>query len=548
MKTGIYCRVSSEEQQERGTIQNQIEFAEKYCDLHKLEIVKWYKDDGVTGTIPLEDREEGRKLLKDAKDKKIDLLLIYKLDRLGRSARIILNSVYDLEQQAVKIRSMTEPFDTGDPNGRFLLTILAGVADLERETILERLWHGTNRAARQGKYLGGIVPYGYKVNKEGYLEISEDPLPEIDMSESDVVRLIFRLICEKGMSTMKIADYLNTLNIPTSYSKDGRKVKKGKRKVRTAGIWRPARVGSIIKNSTYKGLHCFGKRTKKDREIIERKVDAIVSEDIWEKAQQVLRENQLKSTKNSKNNYLLRGLIKCNICGLTYSGVSYKGKKSYYQCNGKNFYNGPKGKCASKNVPQPWIEELVWNECVNFINNPGEIIKELASTLEQKQKIKRNFEEEKNIARKALEDKDGEKQEILDLYRRKIISVSDVEIQLQKISKEIAFLKSRITELENNIRSEDNDEKVILSAEELLNSLRLTIQGEISFEEKREIVKSLVEKIEVITVTENERLKAKVHVHFRFVKIVNDTGVLAVFWGIHDGNANAPNGKYDAIA
>ena len=142
---------------------------------------------------------------------------------------------------------MTEPFDTGDPNGRFLLTVLAGVADLERETILERMWHGANRAAKEGKWLGGIVPYGYLVDEEGYLAVNEAPLPGMEMSEADIVRLIYRLVGEQGMSTIKVADYLNALGVPTSYSKDNRQVKKGKRKVNTAGIWRPGRIGSIVK-------------------------------------------------------------------------------------------------------------------------------------------------------------------------------------------------------------------------------------------------------------------------------------------------------------
>ena len=114
LRVAAYLRVSSEDQAERGTIENQADFAAKYCDLHQLDIVEWYRDDGVTGTIPLEMREEGRRLLEDAKAGRFELLLIYRLDRLGRSARIILNAVYDLEQHGVKIRSMTEPFDTGD--------------------------------------------------------------------------------------------------------------------------------------------------------------------------------------------------------------------------------------------------------------------------------------------------------------------------------------------------------------------------------------------------------------------------------------------------
>ncbi|MDF2505101.1 recombinase family protein [Clostridium sp.] len=117
--------------------------------LHELGIFKIYKEEGISGTIPLNEREQGKKLIEDAKNKEFDTLLVYKLDRLGRSARITLNSIYDLEGYGLKIKSMTEPFDTSNPSGRFMITILAGVADLERETILERMWHGANRSARR---------------------------------------------------------------------------------------------------------------------------------------------------------------------------------------------------------------------------------------------------------------------------------------------------------------------------------------------------------------------------------------------------------------
>lgn len=533
MKVGIYCRVSSEEQQERGTIENQIEFATKYCDLHNLDIVEWYKDDGITGTIPLEIRPAGVRILDDAKANRFDLLLIYRLDRLGRSARIILNAVYELEQYGVKIRSMTEPFDTGDPNGRFLLTILAGVADLERETILERMWYGANRAARAGKWLGGIVPYGYHL-AEGYLEISRDPLPGTDLSEADVVSLIFRLIVENKYSTIRIADYLNALRIPTSYTKDNRLVKQGKRKVKTAGVWRPGRIRSIIVNTTYKGLHLYGKRSQKNRELISREVPAIVSEDIWEKAQLVLRENQLEAFKNCKQQYLLRGKIVCGKCGLTYHGVSYNGPqrkpKAYYVCGGKTAYRGPlQGKCTSKNVPKEWIEDLVWKTCTGFINNPGEALDELAANMEEKKSHNANLKTEIEMVSKAAGEMEVEKQSILDLYRKRIINAHDVELQLQKIDRERTAIENRIMELNRQIESKDNLVERYDTVEKLLTDMRSMIQESPPFEVKRKIVKTLVKEIVVDTeISEYGRPHAIVTVKYTFVKDVVGTRALAV--------------------
>jgi len=522
MRAAVYARVSSEEQAERGTIKNQIEFATKYCDLHQIEIVDFYKDDGITGIIPLEERPEGKRLLEDAKNKKFDLVLVYRLDRLGRSARIILNAVHEMEQNGVKVKSMTEPFDTGDANGRFLLTVLAGVADLERETILERMWHGTNRAARTGKWLGGIVPYGYRVNEDGFLEINEDLLPGLEMSEADVIRTIYYLIAEQGYSTIKVADYLNALGVPTAYVKDGRQVTRGKRKVNTSGIWTPGRIRNMIVNTTYKGIHYYGKRSKKNRELIPREVPAIVPEEIWEKAQQKLKENQLEATKNAKRKYLLRGLIKCGLCGLTYQGQSYKssgGKsRAYYVCGGKTAYRGPlQGKCPSKNLPAEWIENLVWEECVKFIENPGETIKELANTMETKKTQRKELEQEKQMALKALKERELERQDILDLYRKKLITADDVEKQFQKIKEEMETLEKRVREIEEQIITEETLLSSFNTAEELLANLRAKLENNPPFEVRREIVRTLVKEIVVDTkFDEKNRPYAIIKVKYNF--------------------------------
>src|SRR5947208_16626748 len=112
MAAGIYLRVSTEEQRERQSIETQREFAQKYCDLHSLQIFGVYSDEGVSGTVPVAARPESSRLLQDARAKKFDQLLVYKLDRLGRDARLILNAVEELSGFGVRVKSMTEEFDT----------------------------------------------------------------------------------------------------------------------------------------------------------------------------------------------------------------------------------------------------------------------------------------------------------------------------------------------------------------------------------------------------------------------------------------------------
>ena len=87
--TAIYCRVSTEEQRERQSIATQREFGLRYCDLHKFGVHELYADDGVSGTVPLELRPAGIRLLADARHRKFDQLLVFKLDRLGRETRLL---------------------------------------------------------------------------------------------------------------------------------------------------------------------------------------------------------------------------------------------------------------------------------------------------------------------------------------------------------------------------------------------------------------------------------------------------------------------------
>src|SRR4030095_11223224 len=162
MPVAIYARVSTEEQRERQSIETQYDFGERFCQMYTLPIFRIYADDGVSGTIPLDRRPEGSQILRDARLGRFDQLLVYRLDRLGRETRLILNAVAELEKLGVRIRSMTEEFDTGTATGRLMLTMLSGFASHEREVIRERSLAGTNRVAEAGAWLGGIVPFGYR--------------------------------------------------------------------------------------------------------------------------------------------------------------------------------------------------------------------------------------------------------------------------------------------------------------------------------------------------------------------------------------------------
>lgn len=522
MRVAVYCRVSSEEQKKRESIKTQHAEAERYISIHGLDVVAFYEDDGVSGYFKkLADRPAGSRLLQDAVSGMFDTVLIYNLKRLGRVSRDILNAVHELEQLGVKVVSMTEPFDTGTPTGRFMLTILAGVAGLDRDTLVEASVAGTNRLAREGAWLGGIVPFGYRVegkDKAARLVVSEVLIDGLDLSEADVVRFIYNTCANEHASCQIIADRLNAMNVPPAYVRDGRDLLKGKRKVATQGIWRAGRIRNMIVNTTYKGIHVYGRRATQKRELIERRVPPIVDEATWERAQEVLKENQIFSAKNARNRYLMRGLIKCGECGLTYVGIPYTlGKqgayatRSYYRCNGAHGYRGPYGakhqKCPSKSIKgesPDGIETIVWRDIEAFLRNPGEVIEKLAESTNHRTGEAQHLRDQAEKLQRGLAALEGERDVILRQFRKGRIDETQLGRQLDEIAREEEQVKRDTGLILERARHAQSSATQLQSAEEMLMNLNARLDEPMTWERKRQLVEALVASVKVYTV-EGER-------------------------------------------
>ncbi|MEE9199576.1 MAG: recombinase family protein [Dehalococcoidia bacterium] len=389
---------------------------------------------------------------------------------------------------------------------------------------------GTNHWAREGVWLGGIVPYGYRKvgdKKSARLIVSEELVGGVGMTEAEVIRLIYRLCADEGWSTIQIADHLNALDIPPAYRKDKREKvptggkEHGKRKEKTAGIWYPNRVRNLLVSPTYKGLHIYGKRTTRRRELIERKVPDIVSETTWEKAQDTLHRNRHARSWNAKRQYLLRGLILCRECGLTYRGTASSGSnghlKAYYTCGGKTAYRGKfLGKCPSKAVNADWLEGEIWSDIEGFLQAPGEVLEKLADSQREAEGQGESLAGETVDLQKALEGKREERDRILDLYRRNIIGVSSLERQMDAISAEETLLSQRIVALTEQQSSQEAQRHHLETAEALLQELHKKLANPIPFEVKRQIVESLIAEIAIDTRQEEKRKEARVAVTYRF--------------------------------
>ncbi len=150
MRVAAYCRISTNDKHQ--TCATQLHAIKEYCEARGWKIVKIYSDEGVSGTK--ESRPQLDDLMKDAKRRRFDAVLVFKLDRFGRSTRHLLNSLAEFDSLGIAFVSLSDSWDTSTPSGRLLFNIMASVAEFERALLIERVNSGIKRAQAYGIHCG----------------------------------------------------------------------------------------------------------------------------------------------------------------------------------------------------------------------------------------------------------------------------------------------------------------------------------------------------------------------------------------------------------
>jgi len=327
-----------------------------------------------------------------------------------------------------------------------------------------------------------------------------------------------------------IAARLTELRIPCAYQRDDRLVLRGKRKQRTSGIWRPSRVRNLIVSTTYKGLHEYGKRSHtKGRQTITRPVPVIVDEKTWEKAQANLKAHFLFGVRNTRNQYLLRGLMKCSLCNLTYVGVSNtrpNGKhESYYRCNGnqgaRGLYGARGERCPSKAVRGKELEQMVWSDVLEFLSKPSVVIERLQARMKDEAGDAAKHRDRLRRLQGLLAGKAEERNKVVSLYRRGRLNDAELDQQVDEIDKDAAGLAAQIQELEAKLGGADANGAVLEGAEALLTRLRKRLDQPLAFDRRRQLVELLVGGIRIETIRNGEKRETIVTVTYRFPSAVD---------------------------
>lgn len=227
-RAATYTRVSTEEQAEDGYgLDVQHDLVTNYAKLYELDILYQFTDAGISGTKGMDERPALREAYEAAQQRKYDILILPSLDRLARRGSLGLALYDEFEKFGVAIAAVKERLDTTTPAGRLMRTFFLGLAEFERDVIVERTTAGRDARGRKDGERGGRVPMGY-VRANGII---------VDEYRAQIVKAMFALR-DKGTSFHQIAHYLNEIGITTPRGKQ----------------WHASSVKEIIENrSIYQG-------------------------------------------------------------------------------------------------------------------------------------------------------------------------------------------------------------------------------------------------------------------------------------------------------
>lgn len=373
---GGYIRVSTERQVEGYSIEGQITQIERYCQFNGYELVDIYADRGISGKSM--NRPELQRMLNDAKNGKLDCVMVYKTNRLARNTSDLLTIVEELHRQNVEFFSLSERMEVKNSTGKLMLQILASFSEFERNTILENIYTGQHQRALEGYYQGNL-PLGYNNIPDNKKELI------INQHEANIVKYIFESYA-KGHGYRKIANALNHKGYVT---------KKGNPFSISAVTYilsNPFYIGKI-QFAKYKDWNDKRRKGLNDNPVIaEGKHTPIISQDLWDKVQARKKQVSKKPQVHGKGTNLLTGIIFCEKCGAAYAASNTtntlkdgtKKRIRYYSCS--NFRNKGSKVCSANSVRADVIEKYVMDQILEIVKS-DKVIKQVVERVNQENQV-----------------------------------------------------------------------------------------------------------------------------------------------------------------
>jgi len=476
LQTGIYVRVSTEEQAQEGySIRAQEEKLRDYARLKEWLVYKIYVDDGISGKN-ITERPAINEMIADIESGKLKNVLVFKIDRLTRNTADLISLIDLFNNHDCAFNSLTESIDTHSATGRMFIKILGIFAEFERENISERVRTGLERKVKEGYTIATYnSSYGYD-RKKG------EKIQTVNEKEAVIVKEIFAMFLDKHLSFDKIAKNLNTRNIPT----------------KTNSVWNGKTISQILTNCNCKGYVRYAVTDENRNFEVKGLHEPIISEEIYEEAQELIKNMSVKVyKKHPKEDNCFSGIAYCGVCGgkMMTHGDYTKDTAGYtvpasYRCLNRRYR-----RCTASDARHIKVEKAF----IEYINGIADFNTIDEVQLAVKQEIKSKNIELLSQHKKLYEKLVRKEKEILERYVRGNVNFDGYITVKNSIDEE----KRKEMNLIETIK-EFVDEEITIHKENIINSLKENWEH-LDKAEKRQFVINFIEKIEIV----NEKEKGK---------------------------------------
>ena len=495
----IYARVSTLQQEQDATIESQVAALEEYAvkQGYEVPVENYFLDEAVSGSRL--ERPSLDRLRNQAPEGKFGTILCLSPDRLARQYAHQWVLLDELQRAGVKMLFTTQPAQVDGAQGQLLTGIQGLFAEYERAMIAERMRRGKLYRIRNGQLLSSNAPYGYN-----YIPVTEINGGQWQICEqkAEIVRSIYQWYTAEQLTISGIASRLNEKEIATP-SPRGRS-------------WQYSSVRAILTKQAYTG-HTFYNRTRRQNDAIGRQrksgrghlrnapheerpreewieisTPVILTESVWQPAQERLQMNKKFARRNNKRHvYLLRSVLMCSTCGRTLIGRTNSNGSFYYCPNG--------GKHRSPDVPQHRctmpghiIEPLIWQEISRLLHNPTLMI----DAWQSQNGGKMNNPDE--IERLQVRKRKLERQwmRLLDLYQDGHINKTEIEKRKASLDGARQVLEERLRQQTRQTRQEKIQAETVQNFTAFAKQIEASLESP-STELQQEVIRLLIDHIVV---------------------------------------------------
>ena len=437
-----YIRVSTESENQIFSYESQIKYYSNLISRNaNWNFIDIYADYGLSGTN-VNKRKEFQRMINDALDGKIDLILTKSISRFARNAENLLSFVRMLRNHNVAVYFEEEKIYTLNMESEFLLSVLASVAEQESINTSEHIKHGFRQRIQNGGLITGRKRYGYDIVNGNFV---------INKKEAKVIKKIFDMYVN-GIESGEIAKYLNQRKVPTV---NGAK-------------WNRGRIREYLINEIYVGDLLQGKcknirvngeikqvRNKNgEKVLIKNHHEPIISREVFDEVKQILNQ---RNTQKTKSVNLFPNKLNCGFCGCAMTISQSREHSKYYKCCNKR-----NNKCKSKMTREDILIESFQMSMIKLLNsrNREKIFIDYKKAMQNKLSVENKI----NIVLKK-------QSSLADSFINKEINIGKYKYELNNLNEKL----TRLNKEKNDIELEIEKHNEIVKS---LNRLYSTIENE----------------------------------------------------------------------